>query len=78
MSTTRLTSAQVEALERVADGRVTSEDTGERRVWRVRGFWQPAPARPYERLLADGLIEAQFEIYPTPVTVTDTGREALS
>lgn len=77
MSTARLTPAQAEALERVADGRVTSEDDGKRRLWRVRGFWQPALARPYERLLADGLIEAQFEVYPTPVTVTDTGREAL-
>lgn len=74
----RLTPAQTEALERVAEGKVTSEHNGERRVWRVRGFWMPAPARPYNHLWLAGLIEAQFEIYPTPVTVTDAGREALS
>jgi hypothetical protein len=77
VSAPRLTPAQAEALQRVADGKVTSENNGARRVWRVRGFWQPEPSRPYERLLAEGLVAAEFEIYPTPVTVTDAGREAM-
>ena len=61
-----------------SSGTVTCARKGTRTVWHVRDFWQPAAARPYEALLAKGLIQAEPAVHSKPVTLTEAGRRVAS